>query len=100
MKRLMTCIFLISMSCATWAVAANTASSIRTLEGQVVNVGDSFADMETRLKQSPLSVNSTVWKDGKKSVNAMNYVYDMGDMVYTITIVKDQVRHIEWVGKN
>lgn len=100
MKHLTTCLFLISMSCATWAATANPTSSVRTLEGQVVNVGDTFADMEARMKQSPLSVNSTQWKDGKRNVNALNYVYDMGDTVYTITVVKDQVRHIEWVGKN
>ena len=100
MTRLTTCLFLISLSCATWAGAANPTSSIYTLEGQVVNVGDSFTDMETQMKQSPLSVNSTTWKDTKKNVNAMNYVYDMGDRIYTITVVKDQIRHIEWVKKN
>lgn len=100
MKQLMTCIFLISMSCATWATTANTTSSIRTLEGQVLNVGDTFADMEARMKQSPLSVNSTIWQDGKKNVHALNYIYDMGDTIYTITVVKDQVRSIQWTGKN
>ena len=94
LKKLLPCILLTAMS---FAHAANETSSIRTPEGQLISLGDTFTDMQNRLKLSPNSMITHEFKEGKNLDLAMDYKYEIENMMYTITIVNDRVRKIEWL---
>ena len=49
----------------------------------------------SRTGQSPSAMRSTPWLDGSNTVYAMQYDYNIGDNVYTVTVVKEQIRKIE-----
>lgn len=93
LKQLLTCIFLTAMS---FAQAANQTSSIRTSEGQFISLGDSFKEMQNRLNLSPNSMITREFKDGENVDLAIDYKYKIENMMYTITIVNDHVKKIEW----
>ncbi|MDK1684105.1 hypothetical protein [Acinetobacter terrestris] len=93
LKKLLPCILLTAMS---FTHAANQTSSIRTPEGQFISLGDSFTDMQNRLKLSPNSMITREFKDGENVDLAMDYKYEIENMMYTITIVNDHVKKIEW----
>ena len=81
----------------SFAHTANETSSILTPEGQLISLGDTFADMQNRLKLSPNSMITREFKEGEKLDLAMDYKYEIENMMYTITIVNDRVRKIEWL---
>ncbi|OTG73990.1 hypothetical protein B9T26_07570 [Acinetobacter sp. ANC 4169] len=93
-KRLIPLIFLSAM---TFTHAASETSSIRTHEGQTLSLGDSFSDMQNRLHLSPSSMITHEFQEGKKHYLAMDYTYEVENMLYTITIVNDQVKKIKWL---
>ena len=88
---------LILLTAMSFAHAANQTSSIRTPEGQLISLGDSFTDMQNRLKLSPNSMITREFKDGENLDLAMDYKYEIENMMYTITIVNDHVKKIEWL---
>ena len=88
---------LILLTAMSFAHAANQTSSIRTPEGQFISLGDSFTDMQNRLKLSPNSMITREFKEGKNLDLAMDYKYEIENMMYTITIVNDHVKKIEWL---
>ena len=94
LKQLLPCILLTAMS---FAHTANETSSILTPEGQLISLGDTFADMQNRLKLSPNSMITREFEEGEKLDLAMDYKYEIENMMYTITIVNDRVRKIEWL---
>ncbi|NNG76625.1 hypothetical protein HLH10_09975 [Acinetobacter sp. ANC 4277] len=94
LKQLLPCILLTAMS---FAYAANETSSIRTPEGQLISLGDTFTDMQNRLKLSPSSMITREFKEGKNLDLAMDYKYEIENMMYTITIVNGRVKKIEWL---
>jgi hypothetical protein len=79
--------------------AGTSASSVRTASGQLVAVGDSFADMTTRIAQSPISMQTYETKEGKTTVTVSNYTYEIDQINYTFTIINNQIRQIEWTRK-
>lgn len=93
LKQSLVCILLSAMS---FAHAANQTSSIRTPEGQLINLGDTFTDMQNRLKLSPNSMITREFKEGENLDLAIDYKYEIENMMYTITIVNDHVKKIEW----
>lgn len=94
LKGLLPFIFISAMG---FAHAANETSSIRTPAGQIISLGDSFTDMENRMKLSPTSMITHEIIEGKNSALAMDYRYEIENMIYTITIINDQVKKIEWL---
>ena len=70
-------------------------SSFKTTSNQTVALGDSLAQLMSRTGQSPSAMRSTPWLDGSNTVYAMQYDYNIGDNVYTVTVVKEQIRKIE-----
>lgn len=70
-------------------------SSFKTKSRQTVAVGDSLVELMSRTGQSPTAMRSTPWQDGSNTVYAMQYDYNIGDNVYTVTVVKEQIRKIE-----
>lgn len=98
MKQFLALALVLSFSSFTFAGTAT--SSVRTPSGQLVNVGDSFADMNSRISQSPVSMNSYETKEGETTITVSNYTYDIDNISYTFTIIKNQVKKIEWTRKD
>lgn len=91
---------MLSLSLSSIAIAANQTTTLRTPTGQLVSVGDSYTELVTRMDQSPLSMNSYEWKQGKNRYMAMDYLYQIENTVYTVTVVNNQVKKIEWINKD
>ena len=84
------------MSASTLTFAASETTSIRTVTGQIVSIGDSFSDVVTRLNQSPKSMNSYEIKEDNVVKTVSDYVYEISGITYTLTIINNQVRKIVW----
>ena len=98
MFRIFTLILTLLLSNAVFAGTA--ASSVRTDSGQIVSVGDSLAEMSSRINQSPVSMNSYETKEGETTVTVSDYTYDIDNIRYTFTIINNQVKKIEWTRKD
>ncbi len=94
LKHLIPIIFLSAIS---FTHAANETSSIRTPAGQSITLGDSYTDMQNRMDLSPSSMITHELKEDKNRYLAMDYTYEVENMLYTITIVNDRVKKIEWL---
>lgn len=75
--------------------ASVETSSFRTVSNQTVALGDSLTQLMSRTGQSPTAMRTTPWQEGSTQVNAMQYDYSIGDNIYTVTVVKQQIRKIE-----
>ena len=84
------------MSASTLTFAASETTSIRTVTGQIVSIGDSFSDVVTRLDQSPKSMNTYEIKEDNVVKTVSDYVYEISGITYTLTIINNQVRKIVW----
>ena len=78
------------------AFAKTETSSFKTSSNQTVTVGDSISQLMSRTGQSPTSMKSTSWQEGPNTVNAMQYEYNIGENIYSITVVGEQIRKIEY----
>lgn len=76
--------------------AGTSATSVRTSSGQIVALGDSISEMMSRVNQSPVSMNSYETKEGDLTVTASDYTYEIENILYTFTIINNQVRKIQW----
>lgn len=90
----------LSLFISSFAIAGTSTSAVRTSTGQMINVGDSVSEMMLRIAQSPVSMNSYEMKEGDLTVTASDYTYDIDNVLYTFTVVNNQVRKIEWVRKD
>ncbi|MDR0236308.1 hypothetical protein [Acinetobacter sp.] len=79
--------------------AATSANTVRTSSRQLISVGDSFAEMNTRIAQSPISMQTYEKKEGKTTVTVSNYTYEIDQINYTFTVIDKQIRKIEWIRK-
>ena len=87
-----TCMYLVA-STASWAEATN---SIQTPEHQTLTLGDTFEDMVTRMKASPIKVTSYALVDvTKPNTLAVDYSYEIENFRYNITIVDGHVYKID-----
>ncbi|OTG65597.1 hypothetical protein [Acinetobacter silvestris] len=93
-------IFFLSLTCSSLLFAANETDTLRTANGQLVTIGDSYTKLIDRMDQSPLSMSSYEWKEGKNSYTAMDYIYQIENTIYTVTVVNNQVKKIEWINKD
>lgn len=84
-------------SSSVWA--SFQVTSFRTLNGQKLSLGDNLKDMASRIGQSPSSVKSQLWFDGKKNIQAMLYTYEIDNAIYYITIANNVVKRIEFERK-
>ncbi|WP_296281096.1 hypothetical protein [uncultured Acinetobacter sp.] len=90
----------ISLFISSFAIAGTSTSAVRTSSGQIVNVGDTVSEMMMRIAQSPVSMNSYEVKENDLTVTASDYTYDIDNVLYTLTVINNQVRKIEWVRKD
>ncbi|WP_010114206.1 hypothetical protein [Acinetobacter sp. P8-3-8] len=91
---------ILSLFISSFVIAATSTSAVRTSSGQIVNVGDTASEMMMRIAQSPVSMNSYEVKEGDLTVTASDYTYDIDNVLYTLTVINNQVRKIEWVRKD
>ncbi|WEI23284.1 hypothetical protein PYR74_04405 [Acinetobacter bereziniae] len=47
-------------------IAGTSTNTVRTISGQLISIGDSYADMSTRIAQSPISMHTYEKKEGKR----------------------------------
>ena len=89
---LITCMCLV-VPTLSWAEVTN---SIQTPERQTITLGDTFEDMEARMKASPIKVTSYALVDASKpNTLAVDYSYEIENFRYTITIVEGHVYKID-----
>lgn len=87
---------LLGLSLSALVFATTETSSFRTPSNQTVALGDSLTQLISRTGQSPSAIKSTAWQEGAHTINAMQYEYSIGENIYSVTIVHDQVRKIEF----
>lgn len=80
----------------SYATAATETRTIRTENGQLVSLGDSYIQLVQNMQQSPMSVRNYEWKEGRKQLTASDYVYLVGNTYYTVTIVDNVIKKIVW----
>ena len=98
MKRIIALTLTLFISSVTFA--GSSTNTVRATSGQLISVGDSLTEMMTRINQSPISMNSYEVKQGEITITASDYAYDIDNVIYTFTIINNQVRKIEWVRKD
>lgn len=97
MKKLL--IALILVACSS-AYAGNDARSMRTPDGKVISLGDSRQTVIDGFRRDkPISVRDYIYRNGRVVANATDYIYSVGNSVYTITVVNEAVYRISWVGR-
>lgn len=80
----------------SYATAATETRTIRTENGQLVSLGDSYIQLVQNMQQPPISVRNYEWKEGRKQLTASDYVYLVGNTYYTVTIVDNVIKKIVW----
>lgn len=80
----------------SYATAATETRTIRTENGQLVSLGDSYIQLVQNMQQSPISVRNYEWKEGKKQLTASDHVYLVGNAYYTVTIIDNVIKKIVW----
>ena len=88
-----------SISPSVWA-AIQQLNSLRTSSGVVLYVGDSYQKLVMHMEQSPNAMSSSTVIENQKNYTAMHYIYELEGKRYTITVVNDRIRQIEWVSLN
>lgn len=89
-------IFLAAGIISISAFAKTETSSFKTISNQTVTVGDSLNELIDRTGQSPQSMKSTTWQEGQSTMKAMEYEYNIGDNIYSITVVHEKILKIEF----
>jgi hypothetical protein len=80
----------------SYATAATETRTIRTENGQLVSLGDSYIQLVQNMQQPPMLVRNYEWKEGRKQLTASDYVYLVGNTYYTVTIVDNVIKKIVW----
>lgn len=93
MKSLM--IFVLTALISISAFAKIETSSFKTASNQTVMIGDSLAQLISRTGQSPSAMKSVPWQSNGNTIYAMQYDYQIGDNIYSVTVVQEQIRKIE-----
>ncbi|WP_228130578.1 hypothetical protein [Acinetobacter tandoii] len=80
----------------SYATAATETRTIRTENGQLVSLGDSYIQLVQNMQQSPISVRNYEWKEGRKQLTTSDPVYLVGNAYYTVTIIDNVIKKIVW----
>ncbi len=76
-------------------IAGTSTNTVRTISGQLISIGDSYADMSTQdCSRSPISMHTYEKKEGKTTVTVSNYIYEIDQIYYTFTVIENHIRHI------
>lgn len=79
--------------------ASNETRSFRTPSGQMINIGDNRSQLDTSTL-TPHSSSSYEFRQGKERLIAYTYHYEIHQVIYTVTVIKDKIVKIEWTRKH
>ena len=85
----------LSMS-PTLVFASSETNSIRSQNGSLVYIGDSYANLMQKIQQAPVSQRSYEWEENRKKLSAVDYIYLIDNTYYTVTVVNNVVKKIVW----
>lgn len=77
--------------CVSAVFAGSTTSSIYTLSGQRLSLGDHVQEMAERMVHSPSHIRSI----NTNAQSSMQYIYEIDNMIYRIQVQQDMVTKIE-----
>jgi len=85
---------------SNFAYAVVTTSTVRTSSGQLVSLGDTYAEMAARINQSPVSMRSYETKQAETTITVSDYTYEIENILYTFTVINNQIQKITWMRKD
>lgn len=74
---------------------AATTTSIRTLQGDIVSVGDSKNDLFKKMGKASAESGAR-WHDNGKSCAVKHYHYDIEQQSYDVMVCRNQIVQINW----
>lgn len=84
------------LTSAGFAHSATSTNTIQTTERQAITIGDTVEEMQSRIKASPITVQSyPLVQDKGEDVLAIDYTYEIENMRYIITVVNQHVKNIQ-----
>ncbi|WP_130803058.1 hypothetical protein [Acinetobacter ihumii] len=89
-------VFMALLSSSTLILASTETNSMRSQSGNLVYVGDSYANLMQKMQQAPISQRSYEWQENRKTLSAVDYIYLIDNTYYTVTVVNNQVKKIVW----
>lgn len=92
-------LFICAFSLSSLSFATET-SSFKTGTGQTLTIGDSLKDLVKRIAQSPDALRTVTLNREGKNLTAITYDYSIGQVLYTITVLNEQIIKIEWQDKS
>ncbi|MCU4415186.1 hypothetical protein KTH71_14265 [Acinetobacter sp. WU_MDCI_Axc73] len=96
-RKLFVCsVFLTLLSSSTLILASTETSSVRSQNGNLVYVGDSYVNLMQKMQQAPVSQHSYEWEENRKRLTAVDYIYLIDNTYYTVTVVNNVVKKIVW----
>ncbi|RKG34504.1 hypothetical protein [Acinetobacter tianfuensis] len=86
----------LALTAPALTLAAEETNSITTPDRVALTLGDSVQEMQTRMRASPIKVNSyELPATEKPNTLAVDYTYEIENMQYIITIVNNYVYKIK-----
>lgn len=83
--------------CTTAYARSNDSRSLRAPDGAIVALGDSRQKvLDAFRRDQPMSINNYFLDDGRNYGNATDYVYQVDNSNYIITILGERVYRIHW----
>lgn len=77
-------------------LASTETSTVRSQNGSLVYLGDSYANLMQKMQQAPVSQRSYEWEENRKKLTAVDYIYLIDNTYYTVTVVNNVVKKIVW----
>ncbi|MBJ9985313.1 hypothetical protein IAE19_07625 [Acinetobacter sp. S40] len=96
-KKLVVVVSLMTLLTSPMIVFAyNETRSMRSQNGSLVYIGDSYINLMQKMQQAPVSQRSYEWEENRKKLNAVDYIYLIDNTYYTVTVVNNTVKKIVW----
>lgn len=91
-------LFMLVLAFCSTTYAANDARSMRAPDGEVVSLGDPRQKVLSAFSRDrPISINNYFLDEGRNYGRATDYIYQVDNSIYTITILGERVYRITWV---
>ena len=75
-------------------LASTETSTVRSQNGSLVYLGDSYANLMQKMQQAPVSQRSYEWEENRKKLTAVDYIYLIDNTYYTVTVVNNVVKKL------
>lgn len=89
-------IFFMTAFFAVSSFAKTEISSFKTATNQTVMLGNSLTQLISRTGQSPSAIKTVAWQNNHgDTVQALQYDYNIGTSIYTITVFEEKIYKIQ-----